>query len=110
MTIPGYRPNNFSQSYKYISLDGWTFNKGYQQSCELWANADKYFGKLTRFGTNASDIQTYIKNLYNKEGIGLLVTVFSSYEFPVSENIDAKQAADKVALFITANNLDGAVL
>jgi hypothetical protein len=38
------------------------------------------------------------------------VTAFGSNEFPYTERIDWKQAADKLALFVKSNYLDGAVI
>lgn len=84
MNVPGFHPPDFVAPYNLIALDGWTFKKGLYEACELWANLEKYMGKMSRFGQNTSEMQQYIKSLYNGEGSKLLVTAFSDYEFPVS--------------------------
>lgn len=110
MGVPGPQGISISTNYQYVALDGWTFGKGLKGACHLWTNAEKYFGKLSRFGTTTSDIQSYLRKLYNQAGTKLLATAFSTYEFPVTERVDAKTAADKLALFVRTNNFDGAVL
>jgi hypothetical protein len=70
------------KSYNFISFDGWTFNNSLYSACKIWANADNYFGKSSRFGINTSIIQKEIKKIYNKNNIKILVTAFSIYEYP----------------------------
>lgn len=51
MTVPGYRASGFIAPYQFISFDGWT-TKGTFAASEIWANAENYFGKQSRFGNS----------------------------------------------------------
>lgn len=108
MTVPGYRPSNFVSPYQFISFDGWT-SKGNFASIEIWARADSYFGKQSRFGNSTNEIQSYIASLFHKNGTKLLVTAFSDYEFP-AKDLNAQDTAISLAIFVNSNNLDGATI
>lgn len=54
LNVPGFHPSDFRAPYNIIALDGWTSKKGLYEACDLWANLDKYMGKMSRFGQNTS--------------------------------------------------------
>lgn len=73
----------------------------------IWANAMTYFSQGNAFGNTTQEIQIALKDIYNKNGIKILVSAFGDSEFPTSAGEDPDLCGQKFGQFILDNNLDG---
>jgi len=74
--LPGYAPPHI---YNYLGFTFWTCASGASESdapLKVWRDASMYFGDNSRFGKDTEQIQKNIKNIYNQNGIKILVTAF----------------------------------
>jgi len=67
----------------------------------------KYFGQGCSFGNSKPEIQQFLKAKYNQYGIKIMVSAFGATEFPTTLNINPIECANKLAIFVKGNNLDG---
>lgn len=101
--LPGYAP---AHSYNYICLTFWTAQFGPLDAALLWNNSLNYFGSST-FGSTSETIRANIKQIFNSNGIKLMISAFGATETPTSSGINATDCAIRLAEFVTSNNLDG---
>lgn len=101
--LPGYAP---SHNYNYICLTFWTAQFGPLDAALLWNNSLSYFGSAT-FGTTSAAIRANIRQIFNSNGIKLMVSAFGATETPTSSGFNATDCAIRLAEFVTSNNLDG---
>lgn len=104
MGVPGYAPPH---KFNYICLAFWTCSYGPLDAALVWNNSNTYFGS-TLFGATNSDIRANLKKIYNDNGIKIMVSAFGATETPTSSGSNATRCAQKLADFVTSNNLDGA--
>ena len=101
--LPGYAPTH---KYNYVCLTFWTAQLGPLDAALLWNNSLTYFGSGT-FGSTSADIRKKIKEVFNSNGIKLMVSAFGATETPTTSGIDATDCALRLADFVKSNNLDG---
>lgn len=72
----------------------------------LWNNSLTYFGAGT-FGSTSAAIRASIKQIFNSNGIKLMVSAFGATETPTSSGFNATDCALRLADFVISNDLDG---
>lgn len=103
--VPGYAPPH---NYNYILLSFWSCSRGALDAVIPWADALTYFGANNPFGNTTQEIQLALKQIYNDNGIKILISAFGGTEFPTTSGIDPYACAYSLGEFILKNNLDGA--
>ena len=102
--MPGYGTDTI---YNYIALAFWSYSTGPLDIVNIWADPVKYFGGDSPFGNTKDGIQKFLKKKYNDNGVKILISAFGATEFPTSAGVDPIACADKLATFVSGNNLDG---
>lgn len=101
--LPGYAP---AHNYNYVCLTFWTAQLGPLDAALLWNNSLAYFGAGT-FGSTSAAIRANIKQIFNSNGVKLMVSAFGATETPTSSGFNATDCALRLADFVISNNLDG---
>lgn len=104
MGVPGFATYHM---YNYIALAFWTYQHGPVDAVFLWDDPLKYFGQDNPFGKTKEQVQLFLKNKYNQEGIKILISAFGATEFPTTLGIDPVACAVKLGNYVRQNNLDG---
>lgn len=102
MGVPGYAPPH---KYNYICLTFWS-SKGPLDVALAWNQSLTYFGASV-FGSTSSQIRASIKQLYNNNGIKLMVSAFGATQAPTTSGVNPTSCALNLADFVKNNNLDG---
>ncbi len=64
--------------YNFVALAFWTYQHGPVDAALLWDDPMKYFGGDNPFGKTKDQVQKFLKEKYNKNGVKILVSAFGA--------------------------------
>ena len=98
-------PTFSSHDYNYVTVESWTCGQGAVHVSHIWANLGPYVVG-GGFGSTTSEAQQHWRQLYNDNGVKVLITAFGN-EVPASLNMNPASCANSLATFIKNNHFDG---
>ena len=103
MALPGFAEQT---DYNTINLAFWT-TSGPADVALVWSDLYTYVSSDNPWGNSTAEVQQAWKQIYNDNGVKLIVSAFGATDFPTTAGQSAETTCGDLATFVKDNHLVG---